>query len=51
MATKEDVENLQQQIAQLCARLEQTGIFQPPHPTIGRQRGQTIVRMLGDLQQ
>lgn len=45
MATREDLENLQQQqrqlqgqINQLCTRLEQSGMFPPQNQNLERQR-------------
>ncbi|KAK3228765.1 hypothetical protein Dsin_000646 [Dipteronia sinensis] len=40
--TTEEFLNLQQQINQLCARLEQSGVFVQPNPIIGRQVDQNI---------
>ena len=34
-ATREDLQNLRQQIAQLCKRMEQSGILNPLNPLTG----------------
>ena len=40
--TREEFANLQQQLNQLCAKLEQAGIFGAPNSTIGGQTRQTF---------